>query len=52
MEDFVEAWKELDREATSFMPTKELRRLLFMLDFPHGFKDYKARFGRDPRRRR
>ena len=28
----MEAWKELDREATSFMPTKELRRLLFTLE--------------------
>ena len=38
MEQFVECWKELDREATTYMETKNLRKLLFMLDTPFGFR--------------
>jgi hypothetical protein len=30
------------------MQTKDLRRLMFMLNHPIGFKDYKAQFGSDP----
>ena len=51
MDQFIEAWKELDREATSFMPTKELRRLLFMLKWPNGFADYKELYGVEPQPR-
>jgi len=49
MDDFIDAWKELDREGTSFMPTKDLRKLLFLLNEPLGFEDYAANHdGREP----
>ena len=30
MDEFIEAWKELDREASTYIETKNLRKLLFM----------------------
>ena len=41
MEQFVDAWKDFDREASNYMDTKNLRKLLFKLDGPYGFADYK-----------
>ena len=43
IEAFVEAWKEVDPEATHFMPTKDLRNLLMLLDRPLGFRDWPDR---------
>jgi len=37
IENFVEAWKEVDPEATHYMATKDLRRLLMLLEPPLGF---------------
>merc|ERR1711998_134942 len=39
IEQFQDAWKEIDPEATHFMPTKDLKRLLLLLEPPLGFKD-------------
>jgi len=39
IEQFVEAWKELDPDATHFAPTKKLKELLLLLDEPLGFKN-------------
>ena len=39
IEQFQEAWKDVDPEATHFMPTKDLKKLLLLMDPPLGFKD-------------
>ena len=39
IENFVDAWKELDPDATHFMPTKDLKKLLLLLDAPLGYRD-------------
>ena len=38
---FQTAWQELDRDANMYVETKSLRKLLFLLDMPHGFANYK-----------
>jgi len=48
MDEFVDAWKELDREATAYMETKNLRTLLFSLKQPYGFADYVETKGAKP----
>jgi len=48
MEQFIEAWKDLDHEASNFIDTKNLKTLLEGIDCPHGFADWKEKYGREP----